>query len=370
MTWIIILIAVACLAYANGANDNFKGVATLFGSGTTNYRGALTWATITTFLGSMTAVFLAGVLLKNFSGKGLVDDSLASTLDYRAAVALGAGLTVLFATRMGMPISTTHSLVGALVGAGWGAGSTIDFEKLNGSFFLPLLVSPVLALVATGLCYPILHYSRRRFGISEQTCFCVGTEILESAPMMDRSTALVRSTHLTVEIGNTVTCRNRYQGRLLGIEASAVLDRLHFVSSGLVSFGRGLNDTPKIAALLLLVPHIGQFGATATVGVAIVLGGVLSARRVAETMSQKITPMNHGQGFTANFITAVIVIGASRLGLPVSTTHVTCGSLFGIAAVHGQGHAGMIAKILGAWIMTLPLGVVLGMMSFWILTLR
>ena len=59
MTWIIVLIAVSCLAYANGANDNFKGVATLFGSGTTNYRGALIWATITTFLGSMTAVFLA-----------------------------------------------------------------------------------------------------------------------------------------------------------------------------------------------------------------------------------------------------------------------------------------------------------------------
>ena len=106
------------------------------------------------------------------------------------------------------------------------------------------------------------------------------------------------------------------------------------------------------------------------VGIAMAVGGMLSARKVAETMSQKITPMNHGQGFSANFITAVIVIGASTLGLPVSTTQVSCGSLFGIAAVNGQGHAGIIAKILGAWIMTLPLGVVLGMMSFWILTLR
>jgi PiT family inorganic phosphate transporter len=178
------------------------------------------------------------------------------------------------------------------------------------------------------------------------------------------------TSHLTVEIGDSVTCHNRYQGRLLGIEASLVLDWLHFVSAGLVSFARGLNDTPKIAALLLLVPQIGQFGSTAMVGVVMVVGGILSARKVAETMSQKITPMNHGQGFTANFITAVIVIGASGSGLPVSTTHVSCGSLFGIAAMNGQGHAGIITKILGAWIMTLPLGVVLGVMSFWILTLR
>jgi PiT family inorganic phosphate transporter len=197
MTWIIILIAVGCLAFANGANDNFKGVATLFGSGTTNYRGALTWATIATFLGSLTAVFLAAVLLKNFSGKGLVDDALASTGDYRAAVAAGAGLTVLLATRIGMPISTTHSLVGALVGAGWAAGSTIDYGKLNESFFLPLIASPILALVATSLCYPILHYSRRRFGISEQTCFCVGTETVETVPLMDGAAALLRTSVLS-----------------------------------------------------------------------------------------------------------------------------------------------------------------------------
>ncbi len=63
MTLAIILLAVIALAYANGANDNFKGVATLFGSGTTAYRGALLWATITTLLGSLTAIFLAGQLI-------------------------------------------------------------------------------------------------------------------------------------------------------------------------------------------------------------------------------------------------------------------------------------------------------------------
>ena len=118
MTVFLILVAVLCLAWANGANDNFKGVATLFGSGTTNYRGALTWATVTTLAGSLTAVFLAASLLKAFTGKGIVDPALASTARYGAAVAIGAGVTVLLATRIGMPISTTHSLVGALIGSG------------------------------------------------------------------------------------------------------------------------------------------------------------------------------------------------------------------------------------------------------------
>lgn len=364
MTIVLILIAVGCLAFANGANDNFKGVATLFGSGTSNYRAALTWATITTLLGSLTAVFLAGELLNNFSGKGLVDDKQVSNLSYCAAVALGAGLTVLFATRIGMPISTTHSLVGALVGAGWAAGSAIDLGKLGNSFFLPLLVSPATALVGTALCYPVLHVMRRRLGVVDETCFCIGNEVLEVAPAMDHVLALQRAEHLTVQVGDAVNCRRRYQGRMLGIEAATALDHLHFISAGAVSYARGLNDTPKIAALLLLVPHLDSFSSTSLVGIAMATGGWFSARRVAVTMSQKITPMNHGQGFTANLATAIIVIGASRLGLPVSTTHVSCGALFGIGTITGLGRWPTMAKILGAWLLTLPMGAALGGAAF------
>ena len=82
------LLCVLFLAYANGANDNFKGVATLFGSGTTNYKGALGWATLTTLMGSMTALILAKGLMVTFSGKGLVVDSIVQ-LESLAAL-LGA----------------------------------------------------------------------------------------------------------------------------------------------------------------------------------------------------------------------------------------------------------------------------------------
>lgn len=178
----IILAAVVCLAFANGANDNFKGVATLFGSGTTNYRGALAWATATTLLGSLTAVFLANTLLRTFSGKGLVDPTLALTVEYGSAVALGAGLTVLLATRIGMPVSTTHGLVGSLIGAGLAAGSAIDLQKLGNGFFAPLLISPFVAVAATLILYPMLTLVRRRLGVTSQSCLCVGNKVVETIP--------------------------------------------------------------------------------------------------------------------------------------------------------------------------------------------
>jgi PiT family inorganic phosphate transporter len=368
MTLTIILLAVLCLAYANGANDNFKGVATLFGSGTTNYRKALLWATLTTFLGSLMAVWLAENLLMSFSGRGLVDNGLTTDPQYLAAVGLGAGCTVLLATWVGMPVSTTHGLVGALIGAGWAAGSAISLHSLGGQFFLPLLISPVVALTLTGLCYPLLHLARVRGGITERTCFCIGRETVEVVPILSHVAMLQRVEQLTASLGTEVTCHKRYDGKLMGISAATALDWLHYLSAGTVSFARGLNDTPKIAALLLVAPLVGSFGSVGLVAPVIACGGLVSARRVAHTMSQKITPMNHGQGFTANLITGLIVIGASRLGMPVSTTHVSCGALVGLGAVTGQAKWGMIGKILAAWLTTLPLGAALGAIGYWLVT--
>ena len=106
------------LAYANGANDNFKGVATLFGSATADYRRALLWATVTTFAGSLAAVTLAGSLVIAFTGKGLVPDALVGAPAFTLGVAAAAGITVMLATRFGLPISTTHVSCGALFGIG------------------------------------------------------------------------------------------------------------------------------------------------------------------------------------------------------------------------------------------------------------
>src|ERR1700681_795191 len=137
---ILLFLATCFLAYANGANDNFKGVASLFGSRTCSYRTAISWATITTFAGSIASIFLAQALLKRFSGKGLVPDTLVGSEQFLLAVALGAALTVIVATILGFPISTTHGITGAIVGCGLVAvGKGVNFAALGNGFVLPLL---------------------------------------------------------------------------------------------------------------------------------------------------------------------------------------------------------------------------------------
>src|SRR6267143_4613224 len=154
MSFALLFLATCFLAYSNGANDNFKGVASLFGSRTCNYRTAISWATITTFVGSIMSIFLAQTLLKKFSGKGIVPDHFAGSEYFVLAVAVGAGLTVILATLTGFPISTTHALTGAIIGCGIVAvGTAINFGALGKGFVLPLLLSPVLAIAVAGVFY-------------------------------------------------------------------------------------------------------------------------------------------------------------------------------------------------------------------------
>ena len=357
--FVFIALAVLFLAYSNGANDNFKGVATLFGSRTTTYGKALAWATLTTLAGSLLALTLAGGLVETFKGKGLVPDAVTTQPAFLLAVSLGGALTVLLATRAGLPVSTTHALTGGLVGAGLlAAAGEVQLLPLGKSFVGPLLFSPVAALVLTVAIYPLFRWGRHLFGVTSRTCVCVGTAYEEVSPSPDGSLRLVR-TGVTLEVATISECVDRYQGRMLGVEAGPVLDGLHYLSGGAVGFARGLNDTPKIVALLLAGQALHPALCLVLVALVMALGGLLNARRVAETMSRKITRMNPGQGFTANLVTAILVAGASRLSLPVSTTHVAVGSLFGVGVVNRTAQAKTILTILLAWVTTLPIGAVL-----------
>lgn len=299
---LLIALAAAAVAYANGANANFKGVASLFGSGTTSYRTALHWATLTTATGCLAALFLGAAMLKAFSGKGLVPEALVSQPTFLLSVAAGAAVSNLLATRLGFPVSTTHMLIGALLGAGYVANPQgINPQKLWDSFAQPLLLSPVLAVVLGSVLYLVLR------------------------PL-----------------------------RLVPDHRTQLLDALHFLSAGAVCFARGLNDTPKITGLLLGVSWLSHSQSLLLITTAMAVGGFVSGRQVADTLAHKITDLNPGQGFAANLTTALLVTTASIHHLPVSTTHVSVGALLGIGVTTRRAKWRTVIPILMAWLVTLP----------------
>jgi inorganic phosphate transporter, PiT family len=371
MMFALLFLAACFLAYSNGANDNFKGVASLFGSRTCSYRTAISWATITTFAGSIMSIFLAQALLKKFSGKGIVPDHFVGSEGFLLAIAIGAGFTVIVATLTGFPISTTHALTGGIIGSGVVAvGSQVNLAALGKGFLLPLLLSPVLAIAVAGALYIFFHALRVRTGTTKEWCICVGAEERVVVMPQPSSAFALRSTAstITLAIDEPENCRERYAGSFLGISSQQLMDAGHFFSAGTVSFARGLNDTPKIVALLLLWKALDIQWGFAAIAVTMAIGGLLNARKVAETMSRRITAMNHGQGFTANLTTAILVMLATLYGLPVSTTHVSVGSLFGIGLTTGKANYPMISAIVLSWLVTLPFATIAAGGVYWFIT--
>lgn len=314
MLLISLFLATLFLAYSNGANDNFQGVATLFGSRTTSYQTAILWASFTTLAGAVAATFLASTLVKNFSGKGLVPDAIANTPEFHIAVAIAAGLTVLIAALMGFPISTTHSLAGAIVGAGLVAmGLKVNFAALGTSFILPLLLSPIIAIPLGGGIYSLSSYINSKFKL----------------PVNQK-----------------------------------MIDTYHFISAGIVSFARGLNDTPKIVSLILIIEYFSIRGGMITIAIAMALGGLLNSQKVAVTMSTKLTSMNHPQGLSANIVTGVLVIAASWFGLPVSTNYVSVASIFGVGLIANKANMRVFYQIVLSWLLTLPTAAIISGITY------
>jgi PiT family inorganic phosphate transporter len=346
MTILMIALITVLLAAANGANDNSKGAATLMGSGLVGYRPAIALATAATALGGFVSIFLLNGLLAAFSGKGIVPAELTTSLPFLEAVGLGAALTIWLATRLGLPISTTHALLGGLLGAGLAADpSLVNYASALKAMLLPLLLSPLVAILLALAVVPWLRRSR-----AAAACICV-----EAEPVAASDSLAFAQPLLSIGTPTQASCQPA-PGRVVNTVAAAVwLDRAHLLSAAAVSFARGLNDTPKIAALIVAAGALGAVGATSLVIVAMALGGWLASRRVAETLAFKVTRMDASEGLGGNLVTAALVVVASRFGMPVSTTHVSTGALFGIALGNRGGHGVVIRNILLAWVVTLPM---------------
>jgi inorganic phosphate transporter, PiT family len=349
------LVAMALfLAFNNGANDNFKGFATVWGSETLSYRQALIFATLATLAGSAASLFLADTLVQQFSGRGLVPNSVASSTHFILSVATAAALTVFLATRLGFPISTTHALIGGLVGAGLGqSAGVVNYSNLVNTFFVPMLLSPILA---AGLGFAIYTLLLKRKATTDCVCLVPGSLVAASITATGMTAQGV--TLPTLVMGSDAQCDTvPVQARL---SLSQSMKWLHIGSAVTICFARALNDTPKLAALLIASQLLGSSNSMALVGLLMGVGGLMFAKKVAHTMSQRINRMNDGQGLTANLITATLVLLASKFGLPVSTTHVSVGSIAGVGISAGSVNWPALRGVLMSWVATLPLALAIG----------
>jgi PiT family inorganic phosphate transporter len=354
---VVLVLLTLGLAFANGANDVSKGIATLVGSGTTQYRAAVLWGTAWTVAGSLAAAVASQGLVATFSGKGLLANP-SSRSGFLLAVACGAIAWLVIATLTGLPVSTTHALTGALCGAGImaaGVGGVV-WTGVARKVALPLALSPLLSLGLMLILAPAVVPLFRR---AHRFCVCVerretlpaaaGAALAAPLPALDLVAASDCPPETLVRVG--------------------LLDSLHWASAGATSFFRGLNDTPKILALgVAATAGFGISGFTfyALVAAAMGLGSVAGGFRVTETLARKVTRISHDDGLLANLTTSGFVCAASLWGLPVSTTHVSSGAILGIAA--GSKGPGLnwktVREMLLAWAVTLPVAALVAAVAY------
>ena len=361
------------LAFANGTNDVSKAIATLVGSGVTNYRTAILWGTMWTVAGAGAAAVLATAMVKTFSN-GLIAPDLAVPPVLALSVLIGAIGWVLFASRTGLPVSTTHALTGALVG-----GTLVAFGRegliwtaLGGKILFPLLLSPLLALSLSMLVHPLTRLVAARW---EGACLCLmpTARALVAIDAQGMTRTLIQTTAFGRPVID-VPARCERAG-LSGL--SLGLDSVHWLSSGLASLARGTNDAPKIVAMLLLGGMASTWngpaalaGAFACVAVAMGAGSYLGGLRVTEVLAEKVTNMDHVEGLSANLTTSSLVLVSATLGLPVSTTHVSSSSIIGIGLTKGLREVrwSTVRDMVLAWVLTLPAAAVLASFAYLILT--
>jgi PiT family inorganic phosphate transporter len=356
---VLIFLVPTLLAYANGANDVSKGIATLVGSGVANYRRAILWGTVWTGFGGASASFVAGAMLATF-GKGLLAPNVSPSFTAAMAALAGAGAWVFIATRARLPVSTTHALVGSVVGVGIAAhgAAGIAWSAVGGKIAAPLLVSPLVAFVFTRL---VSHGLTRTFGHGRAAADCVCITAEPSAQltcMAPGSGALMASpgAGLSVATGDAGECRAT-QPKALRITA----DHLHWLSSAAASFARGVNDAPKIVALALSAAVLASGSAAISarplfllVTAGMVTGSLMAGPRVTQVLAEDVTPMDHREGLAANLVTATLVTTGAVYGLPMSTTHVSSGGIVGVGTERGSLNWKTARDIGVACLVTLP----------------
>ncbi len=378
-----------------GANDVANSMASAVGAKAITIRQAIFIAGILNITG---AVFI-GSHVTNTIRKGIVStDILADphiALIGALSALLAASLWLSFATWKSLPVSTTHSIVGAMIGFGIMAGgfSVINFGKL-GAVVISWIISPVFSLVIAYLMFKLiiktilsridpfamaLKLSPFFTGI---TFFIVVLSFLFKTPLGEK---LSIETPAAIAIAFILAFFFGIAGKKLFScfikksedGAENVFKYIQIGTSCYVALAQGANDVANAVgplALIYFLVKTGSVGAKVPVPVFLLLFGGLgiacgigmAGHRVMDTVGKKITRLNNTRGFSVDFAAATTVLIATKLGLPVSTTHAAVGGVLGVGLARGLEavNFGIIIKIIIYWVLTVPAAAITSMIIF------
>lgn len=394
------------MAFNNGANDVANAFASAVGSKAITVKQALIIAAILNLIG---AILLGGTVAKTLLEAAISQDLSISTEQYilgMIASLLASGFFVLLSTLTGMPVSSTHAIVGSLAGV----GIVVDgFSSVNwGKFGIIGLFWIITPLVAGAFSWATIRFIRtqiykskkgkliKRF-INKVPIFIALASALTLFGLLKRSIladiliinnffswGLILLTFIIIYlITKTILHKWLSHSDKNEEETESVFRKLQIFTSCLVAFAHGSNDvsnsiSPVIA--IWLVIKTGQIPINSetlsiplwililgAVGMSVGIG--LLGHKVMATLGNKITLMTNSKGFSVDFSTATTVVLATLLGMPVSSTHAATGSVIGVALDKGRSgiNLSILIKIFSAWIITVPTAAILTILIYWCL---
>ncbi len=387
-TTVIVLSVLAggYMAWNIGANDVANSMASAVGAKAITLRQAVIIAGILTFVG---ATFVGSHVTQTIR-KGIIDPSVMTDpklilLGLLSAL-LAASFWVFFATVKSLPVSTTHSIVGAMVGFGLivGGPSVVNWFKLL-SIVMGWIVSPILSGIAAFLLFRAIDkvvLSRMdTLGGAVST-----TPVLVAIAVFVMTLALFLKTPLAKKLGVSgisvmivpLSCAVAVYGASwlflrwvlpkLNISGGEEIFRyLQVMTSCYVALGNGANDVANAMGPLSGIYFIFTSGSVsahvpvptwllAFGGIMITVGICTMGYRVIHTVGSKITQLTNSRGFTVDFATASVILAASMAGLPVSTTHAAVGAYVGVGLAGGLQAIDLrvLWKIVLYWVITVP----------------
>ena len=391
------------MAWGIGANDVANAMATSVGSKALTIKQAIIVAAIFEFAGAV----LAGGAVTSTIRRGIVDVELVSgtpeLLVYgMLAALLAAGTWLLIASHRGWPVSTTHSIVGAIVGfAAVGIGvDAVQWGKV-GSIVMSWVASPLTAGIIAFLLYQSvqwlilskedpLPYAKRYVPL--YMFLAAFTMTLVTILKGLKHIGLKMSTEDAYLLAAVIAAGVAILGKIIisRIEADPEAEReqrfatvervfaiLMVVTACGMAFAHGSNDVANAIGPLAAVITVAQSGVVSAQaalpvwvlmlgGLGIVFGLATFGIRVIRTVGKKITQLTPSRGFAAEIAAATTIVIASGTGMPVSTTHTLVGAVLGVGMARGIEaiDLGIVARIFVSWIVTIPAGATLAILFF------